>query len=379
VATNGLFIGVMTGTSVDGLDIALVRDSIRPEILSGRTFPLPEPLRNALLTLAHDLPAATIDTLGHSDAALGEFTARSVLAFLVSESLDTSMITAIGSHGQTIRHRPRSTPAFTLQIGDPHRIAEMTGITTVSDFRRRDIAAGGQGAPLVPVFHQALFADTKERRIVLNIGGIANVTGLLPGRPLTGFDTGPGNALLDLWVQEHRALRMDEDGQWASTGKSDSQLLRFALEDPYFSMRPPKTTGREYFNRAWLGALLQRIGHRLNPEDVQASLVDLVVRSIVRAISEFYGDIHRLIVCGGGRRNSELIRRLREAATFPVDPSEDWGVDGDSLEAAAFAWLAARALSGEAVGEPAVTGASAKRVLGVVYPGSGGMTSIAAG
>lgn len=379
VTSNRLFVGAMTGTSVDGLDIALLRDSVRPETVAGHTFRLPGSLRDTLLTLVHDLPAATIDRLGRADAELGEFIAECILAFLKTHALDASSITAIGSHGQTVRHRPQNPHAFTLQIGDPHRIAELTGITTVADFRRRDIAAGGQGAPLVPVFHRALFNDTRERRVVLNIGGIANVTGLLPGERLTGFDTGPGNGLMDLWMQEHQGQTMDEDGRWAASGTPDKKLLHLALEDTYFRLRPPKSTGREYFNRVWLETLIRQAGYDINPEDVQATLAELVVHSILGAITDTYEKIDRLIVCGGGRRNTHLIKRLRANATFPVDTSEDWHVDGDSLEAAAFAWLAARALSADAMGDPAVTGATGRRILGVVYPAAGDANAYSGG
>lgn len=360
----------MTGTSVDGLDLALVRDSSRPEILAGRTYPLPEKLREQLLQFVHNDPSGNIDQLGYADAALGDFIGETVLTFLNEEGAALSTITAIGSHGQTIRHRPTPPHAFTLQIGDPHRIAEITGVTTVADFRRRDVAAGGQGAPLVPAFHRALFASPSERRVVLNIGGIANVTALIPDKNLLGFDTGPGNGLMDLWVQEHLGQPMDTNGAWASSRTLDDALVTLALEDPYFHKRPPKSTGREYFNRAWLDDLLRRRHYPLDPAVVQASLAALVARSVTLAINSQFGAIDLLIVCGGGRRNGLLLKLLHEYADYPVLISEDLGVDGDSLEAAAFAWFAARALSHDSAGEPAVTGARASRVLGVIYPGA---------
>ncbi len=360
----------MTGTSVDGLDLALIKDSPAPEILAGRTYPLPERLRGLLLQFVHNDPNGDIDQLGYADAALGDFIGETVLTFLNDEGIAPSTITAIGSHGQTIRHRPTPPNAFTLQIGDPHRVAEITGITTVADFRRRDVAAGGQGAPLVPAFHRAIFASPSERRVVLNIGGIANVTALLPDEKLSGFDTGPGNGLMDLWTQEHLLQPMDTNGAWASSGVLDHVLLSLALEDPYFHKPHPKSTGREYFNREWLNNLLQRRSYPLDPVVVQATLAALVARSITLAINSQFGAIDKLIVCGGGRRNAFLLRLLRESSGYDVLISEDLGVDGDSLEAAAFAWFGARALFYESAGDPTVTGARVSRVLGVIFPGA---------
>lgn len=363
-----LYVGVMTGTSVDGLDLAILEDAHPPVVLSGVTFPLPANLRQQLLALVHDQAEANVDALGYADAALGDFIGKCVLHLLQTEGLDAAAIRAIGSHGQTVRHRPDGPYPFTLQIGDPHRIAEITGITTVADFRRRDVAAGGQGAPLVPAFHRALFAARHERRVVLNIGGIANVTGLFPGEDLLGFDTGPGNGLLDLWAQEHLGAPMDRDGEWAASGIIQPGLLSAGLADSYFSRSLPKSTGREYFNRSWIERLIAGRLQQLPAANVQRTLVELVCRSIVEAIDQSFGAVDRLIVCGGGRKNTFLLNRLRHIARHPVDTSEDWKIDGDSLEAAAFAWFAARALGGEAAGEPAVTGAHGARVLGVVHP-----------
>ncbi|MBM4204941.1 MAG: anhydro-N-acetylmuramic acid kinase [Gammaproteobacteria bacterium] len=362
------FVGVMTGTSVDGLDLAILEDAYPPVVRTGVTYPLPESLRQQLLTLVHNRAEANIDALGYADAELGDFIGRCVLRLLQDEGLDPVEVSAIGSHGQTVRHRPDGRFPFTLQIGDPHRIAEITGITTVGDFRRRDVAAGGQGAPLVPAFHRALFAVPHERRVVLNIGGIANVTGLLPNENLVGFDTGPGNGLLDLWTEEHLGVAMDKDGEWAATGVVNPDLLSAGLADPYFSRAAPKSTGREYFNREWLEQLIARRQQPLPAADVQRTLVELVCRSIADAVRQAFGVVSRLIVCGGGRRNTLLLNRLRQISTCPVDTSEDWKVDGDSLEAAAFAWFAARALAGEPAGVPGVTGARGARILGVVYP-----------
>ena len=358
----------MTGTSVDGLDLALIQDCNPPAILAGRTFELPVTLRDDLLHLVHDDEKATIDLLGHTDVALGQFIGRAVLDFLRSENTSPADVAAIGSHGQTVRHRPSGKHAFTLQIGDPHHIAEVSGITTVADFRRRDMAAGGQGAPLVPAFHRALFADHGERRIVLNIGGIANVTCLSAGTPLTGFDTGPGNGLMDLWIQENLGSPLDTDGAWAASGEVDPSLLALALADPYFELRPPKSTGREYFNRNWLTGLFARHQLPVAAADVQATLLELTCASINSAVDRYCAPTDRLIVCGGGRKNRALLARLAKLCSCTVDSSEDWGVDGDSLEAAAFAWFAARAMHQQPAGEPSVTGARHARILGVIHP-----------
>lgn len=358
----------MTGTSVDGLDLALIEDSTPPKILAGRTFPLPSALRDNLLHLVHDSSQASIDLLGHSDVELGRCIGQAVVEFLNETGLSASAINAIGSHGQTVRHRPDSAFPFTMQIGDPHQIAEITGITTVADFRRRDMAAGGQGAPLVPAFHRALFQVPHETRVILNIGGIANVTHLSASAPLSGFDTGPGNGLMDLWISECLQLPMDSGGDWAAQGTVDHCLLRRALDDPYFSSAPPKSTGREYFNRIWLDRILRAAGGHLRPIDIQTTLLELTAQSIGEAIRNFIGEVDRIIVCGGGRKNQQLMARLTERAKVPVEATESHGVDGDSLEAAAFAWFGARALHGDEAGEPGVTGARGSRRLGVIFP-----------
>jgi anhydro-N-acetylmuramic acid kinase len=367
-----LYVGVISGTSVDGLDIALLADERRPRIIRGETIALPNTLRVALLELGQP-GLDDLDRLGHADALLGDFIGRSVLAFLNRLALTPDAIAAIGSHGQTVRHRPTHIPPFTLQIGDPNRIAELTGITTVADFRRRDVAAGGQGAPLVPPFHRALFAGAGGEHVVLNIGGISNITILSDDAqaPTRGFDTGPGNGLMDAWTQKHLGIPFDTNGAWASTGQCNSALLAHCLEDPYFGLPPPKSTGREYFNLAWLDACCQRsgLGGADQPEDVQATLLALTASSVANAIARWAPEARAVTVCGGGRRNSSLMLALSERIASPVQTSESSGVDGDSLEAAAFAWLAARCLRGDPANEPAVTGALGPRVLGAIHPG----------
>ena len=263
---------------------------------------------------------------------------------------------AIGSHGQTVRHRPNGVNAFTLQIGDPNRIAELTGVATVADFRRRDLAAGGQGAPLAPGFHATLFSHVHERRTVLNIGGISNITRLRT--PLLGFDTGPGNALMDQWCAKHQSVAFDEGGAWAATGQVDEPLLELLLSDPYFALAPPKSTGREHYNLDWLDERLQsslRPEHvPLRPEDVQRTLLELTATSIANAIANWAAETERIIVCGGGRLNRLLLRRLETLAKAAVDTADDHGWDGDAIEAGAFAWLAHQRLHSAPANVPSV-------------------------
>jgi anhydro-N-acetylmuramic acid kinase len=362
-----LFLGAISGTSVDGLDLALLEEGDPPRVVAGRTYSLPEDLRASLLRLGQP-GSDDLDTLGAADTALGQFIGQTALAFLRQTSTSPAAVTAIGSHGQTVRHRPTGDQRFTLQIGDPNTIAELTGITTVADFRRRDMAAGGQGAPLVPPFHRTLFHSADEDRAALNIGGIANLT-LLPAdrdHPVTGFDTGPGNGLMDAWIAARRGLSFDTDGTWGRTGRVQPALLRRLCDDPFFDAPPPKSTGREYFNLAWLTQHFDAAAPA--DADVQATLRALTAESIGTALTRWGTRTQRVIVCGGGRLNRALLDELRERIGCPVEPSEVHGVDGDSIEAAAFAWLAARTLDGLPGSEPAVTGAREARVLGAVYP-----------
>ncbi|MFW6094666.1 MAG: anhydro-N-acetylmuramic acid kinase, partial [Pseudomonadota bacterium] len=273
--------------------------------------------------------------------------------------------------GQTVRHRPSGREPFTLQIGDPNRIVEICGITTVADFRRRDLAAGGQGAPLVPLFHAALFRTTSENRAVLNLGGIGNFT-FLPAAasaPVTGFDTGPGNALMDDWTLQKRQEPYDPQGEWAASGEVDETLLARLLSDPYLSTPPPKSTGREHFNLSWLNEQLDRHlqGRPVAEQDVQATLCAFTAETVARALESWGGAVDRMVVCGGGRHNRALLAAIAARVDCPVETSEDHGVDGDSIEAAAFAWLAHQTLNGQPGNEPTVTGARGPRVLGAVY------------
>ena len=383
----GRFIGCMTGTSVDGLDLALieVESAVTPKIDSGEkisvlhahTQEIPQPLRGWLLACGQP-DESSIDLLGRCDSALGAFIGRSVHHWLKDLHIDAASITAIGSHGQTVRHRPpgQIEHPFTLQIGDPNRIAELTGIDTVADFRRRDMAVGGQGAPLAPAFHRFFFDQTGTNTCVVNIGGICNISPLQGEQG--GFDSGPGNCLLDDWyVHNHPVsnLRYDPAGAWAATGEADANLLQQMLAEPYFAYAPPKSTGREHFNLEWLNKQLVEFREKISPQNIQATLVDLTAVSLAKAITDSMPSAIDIPICGGGRHNQRLMRRISAAlsssgnARCHVRPSEHWGIDGDSVEAAAFAWLAYRRLNALPGNVPSVTGAASQRTLGAIYPG----------
>ena len=369
---DALFIGLMSGTSVDAIDSALVScrgDDVR--LLSTHQHELPEALRARIAAISHS-GNNEIERMGPLDRELGQLFAAAALELAGKSGKRPGQIRAIGSHGQTIRHRPPSGGAgagsFTLQLGDPNTIAEVTGITTVADFRRRDIAAGGEGAPLAPAFHAAAFAKHGVNRAIVNIGGIANVS-LLQGTELrTGFDTGPGNTLLDHWVQRHRGQNFDRDGQWSAQGKVSPGLLSGLLQHPYFAKSGPRSSGKEDFNLSWLDQCLA--GHpQLDPADVQATLAELTATTIARAIGTGDVDVAEIYICGGGAHNGDLMRRLQaHLAPASVASTASIGMDPDWVEAVTFAWLAHRTLAGLAGNAPAVTGARGPRILGGVYP-----------
>ena len=364
-----LYIGLMSGTSLDGIDAVLVDfASGQPRLTATLSHPIPATLRRQLLDLCR--PGANeIERMGQADTALGELFAEAVQCLLEQAAIPAQDIRAIGSHGQTIRHLPQS--AFTLQIGDASRIAQRTGITTVADFRRRDMAAGGQGAPLVPAFHAALFRSPACNRAVLNLGGMANLT-LLPAADNTivsGFDTGPGNVLMDLWTQRHLGQALDEGGSWAAGGTADADLLRECLNDAYFRQAPPKSTGREHFNADWLDTRIRACGKPIRTQDVQATLCELTALSVTQALRDQPLPIDELLVCGGGARNRQLLSRLDALLSpLPVAPCDNCGLGADWVEAVAFAWLARETLAGRPGNLPAVTGASEAVVLGAIYP-----------
>ena len=361
---NGeLFIGLMSGTSLDGVD-AVVLGLSQPHhrILHTAFTPYPDALREQLLALhapTHDELHQTALTANQ----LAQLYADAVSQVLASSGLTPAQITAIGCHGQTVRHRPEA--GYTLQIGNAALLAELTGITVVSDFRSRDIAAGGQGAPLVPAFHAAVFGSPSHERAILNIGGIANIT-MLPRRDgIIGFDTGPGNLLMDAWASRHLGQRYDANGEWAASGKVIEDLLSRCLSDPFFDLPPPKSTGRDLFNMDWLTSKLR--GDE-TPADVQRTLLELTAVSIAQAIRRCCPDVEALYVCGGGAHNRALLGSLHDKLPeVEVQLTDTLGIDADWVEAAAFAWLASQAMRRAPGNLPAVTGAKGERILGAVY------------
>jgi anhydro-N-acetylmuramic acid kinase len=366
------YVGLMSGTSADAVDAVLVDIGAdnRAQLLASHSHPFPPDLQAAVHDVSH---AGTVhlDRLGELDTALAEVFADAALALLRQTRQDASAVRAIGSHGQTVRHRPLARHPFTLQLGNPSLVAERTGITTVADFRRRDMAAGGHGAPLVPAFHAVQFRSAVHSRAILNLGGIANVT-FLPARndqPVTGFDTGPANTLLDQWSRRHRGEHHDAGGEWAASGRVHAELLSRLLADDYFLQQPPKSTGREYFHLGWLVESLQALGKPLTPEDVQATLLELSARSAAEALRRFLPSVDEVYLCGGGCHNPKLVEALRrQLGPIRVADTTALGIPPDWVEAVAFAWLAHRTLEGEPGNLPAVTGARRPCILGGIYP-----------
>lgn len=366
-----LYIGLMSGTSLDGIDAVLVDFSAdTPQLIAAHNTSLPADLRKNLLAL--NRPAAgEIARMAQADVELGKHFAQAVNKLLSLHNVDKTEIIAIGSHGQTIRHNPDADTPYTLQIGDPNTIAELTGITTVADFRRRDMAASGQGAPLMPAFHAAYLRVNDVSRVVVNIGGMANITRLPANsnKTVTGFDTGPGNVLMDGWYQRHQKGGYDKAGQWAASGKVDAAFLQRLQRDKFFNLAPPKSTGRDHFDMRWLDKLIKRHGKRLQRKHVQASLCELTAWSIATAINEHAADSHDVIVCGGGVHNTALMFRLQALLDGrQLLSSEDFDIDPDYMEAIGFAWLAKQTLAGKSGNLPSVTGASHPVVLGGIYP-----------
>ena len=365
-ADDALYIGLISGTSADGIDAALVRFAPRCEMLIGRTFPWQPALRERFVALGQGGEIASLDEWGMLDVAAAEAFAAAALALAAEAGMPAGRIRAIGSHGQTVRHRPQARHPFTLQLGDGSVIAERTGIATACDFRRRDVAAGGQGAPLVPAFHAALLHAPDEDRAVLNLGGIGNYTLLPRTGDVRGFDTGPANALMDAWCLRHTGATFDADGRLAATGQVDAGLLARLLDDPWFALPPPKSTGREQFHLDWVDAHLH--GHE-RVEDVQATLLELTALTVADALKATQASTTRVLACGGGVRNPLLMARI--AALLPgmrIESTAVHGLDPDYVEAMAFAWLARETLAGRPGNLPAVTGARGPRVLGVIHP-----------
>jgi anhydro-N-acetylmuramic acid kinase len=365
---SALYLGLISGTSADGIDAALVRfEQNTPQLVDALTHPWPEALRARILAVAQDETRLDLDAYGRLDVAIGQCFADASQTLLSRHPLLAAEVRAIGSHGQTLRHRPAGAFPFTLQVGDPSVIAERCGIDVVADFRRADVAAGGQGAPLLPAVHAMLLAKPGHTRVVLNLGGIANITVLGSAGEVFGFDTGPANGLMDAWNQRHHGTAYDAGGTFAASGCVDETLLAQLLADPYFALPPPKSTGREHFHLLWLESHARLAS--LAPADVQATLLELSARSVADAIARHAPAAIDVLACGGGIHNGLLMRRLSELlGTRALTSTATHGVDPDYLEAVAFAWLARQRLLGLPGNLPAVTGARGPRVLGAVYP-----------
>lgn len=361
---RGLAIGIMSGTSLDGADAILADLSDDPPRgIASWFIAFPADLKRHLLELSE--PGGDgLDTAGACSVQLSEIFADAVAHLLAAAGVTASAVEVIGCHGQTVRHRPDL--GYTIQLNDAARLAERTGIDVVADFRRRDIAAGGQGAPLVPVFHDAVFRHEVRHRAIVNIGGISNITSLRAGHAVSGFDCGPGNVLMDSWTKRNLGKDFDEDGRWASEGQVNPELLRRLTKEPFLAKEPPKSTGRELFNEAWLRA---RLDDREAPANVQATLLEFTAVAIMEAADRYCGTPDEIYLCGGGARNRRLAARIGEmAAPRTVRPTDDLGVPAAHVEAMAFAWLAIKCIRREALDLTSVTGAAHPCILGAVYP-----------
>jgi anhydro-N-acetylmuramic acid kinase len=358
------FIGIMSGTSLDGVDAALVDFAgSSPRTLAFASVPFPPDLRKRLLALSRP-GSGELEVAAEAAQELADLYSLAVDQVIASSGAERSNIVAIGCHGQTVRHRPER--GFTIQLNDPARMAEKCRIDVVADFRRRDMAAGGEGAPLVPAFHKAVFGVPGRSRCVVNIGGIANVTALAPDGTMLGFDCGPGNVLLDAWVSEHQGRAYDLDGLWARSGRVDARLLALFLDEPYFRRAPPKSTGRELFDRQWLAT---RLIAGVAPQDTQATLVELTARAITESISRFAPDAREVFLCGGGARNPVIGDRITQlAAPTRVGTTDELGVPTGHVEAVAFAWLARQCVRRQPVDLTSVTGARHPAILGAIFP-----------
>ena len=359
-----LFIGIMSGTSLDGVDVAVCAlNDAKCEVLATHFLAYPQAIKTQLLQL-HTSSHNELEVTALTANTLASLYADAVNTLLVNQNLAASDITAIGCHGQTIRHRPEL--GFTLQIGNAALLAELTKITVVSDFRSRDIAAGGQGAPLVPAFHQAVFGSSQFNRALINIGGIANITYLAKNGNVLGFDSGPGNMLLDAWIKQHLGKDYDANGAWAATGEVIEPLLMQMLAEPFFALAPPKSTGRDLFNDDWLAKHLGKADYQ--PQDVAHTLIALTSRTIHDALNRFCGNVEDAYLCGGGAHNALIVQHLKKLLdNSQVYTTAELGVGIDWVEAAAFAWLAKQTIDHKPSNLPAVTGAKGLRVLGAIY------------
>src|SRR5277367_1620143 len=362
----GIFLGMISGTSMDAIDAALVDfDAVPLRIIATSATTFEHVLKRRISALIDSAESIALDEVGQCDVEVGRAFAQAALTLLKGAGISPERVTAIGSHGQTLRHRADLTVPFTWQIGDPNTLAEMTGITVVGDFRRRDVAAGGQGAPLLPVFHDQVFRSDDEDRVIANLGGIANITILTEGSTVTGFDTGPANRLLDAWIARHLGKDFDAGGAWAASGRVDDTLLNELLDEPYLRLAPPKSTGRELFNLPWLENKLGLFARP--PRDVQATLQQFTARTLAAAVRQ-YAPGAALYVCGGGAHNLGLLNAIAALiAPNRVASTAALGLDPDYVEAVAFAWFAKRTLEGLTSSAGSVTGAKGARILGGVY------------
>ncbi len=362
------FIGLMSGTSMDAIDAALadLHDN-GLSVIEYRQFPIPEDIQTAVRSIS---TRTTLEQITELDVILGRLFAEAVESILALSGTKPESIAAVGSHGQTVLHLPTGIYPRTLQIADANIIAYRTGITTVTDFRRLDIAAGGQGAPLASAFHAWRFRSTETDRIVLNLGGMANIT-VLPADPaagISGFDTGPGNSLMDEWTRLHLQQKYDEDGQWAASGSRDKELLDLMLDDTYFRMPPPKSTGKDRFNLHWLSQKTDLLRSDRDSKDIQATLLELTTRTISDAIKTNAPDTEEILLCGGGIHNHQLVKRLKESLPdIDIVSTDLYGIHPDAVEAITFAWLAKCRLEMTPGNVPSVTGAAGPLVLGAVY------------
>jgi anhydro-N-acetylmuramic acid kinase len=362
----GIYLGLISGTSMDAIDAALVDFDAAPlRIIATSATAFDPALKRRVAALIDRAESVALDEVGQIDVEVGRAFAHAASSLLKDAGIDAGRVAAIGSHGQTLRHRTDLPTPFTWQIGDPNTIAELTGITVVADFRRRDVAAGGQGAPLLPVFHDQVFRSPSEDRVIANLGGIANITILTRNTPVTGFDTGPANRLLDAWIALNQGKEFDANGAWAATGKIDDGLLQELLTEPYLGLAPPKSTGRELFNLPWLQNKLGSTDRQ--PRDVQATLQQFTAVTLATAVRRFAPGA-ALYVCGGGAHNAGLLASLATLiAPSRVASTEVLGLDPDYVEAVAFAGFARRTLEGLTSSAGSVTGAKGARILGGVY------------
>jgi len=357
-----LYIGIMSGTSLDGVDVVLCEiDASECILVSSLEYPLSLELKSDILMMIEC--KSSLEDVGQIDHRLGILFTQAVGALLIRENIDASSIKAIGSHGQTLWHEPTGAYPFSMQLGDPNILTAKTGIPVVADFRRKDVALGGQGAPFAPAFHAFLFAGVSEHVAIVNIGGMANITVIantITNNKLVGYDTGCGNVLMDMWIAQHQGVSYDKDGEWAKTGRVDYALLDTMLSDEYFEQPYPKSTGREKFNKAWLQGHLSGKTH--NPEDIQRTLLELTAISITNEVLRFNRDI--VLLCGGGSKNSFLAERIK--ALMP-NVEVAIATNADMIEAMTFAWLAYKRVHKEVVNLKDVTGASENAVLGGLY------------